>query len=30
MPEAEVHVLDTIQKIDARPEDTAYSIRTEE
>lgn len=30
MPESEIHIIDAIRKIDARPEDTSYNFRTEE
>lgn len=30
MPESEIHVISAIEKMDARPEDTAYGIRTHE
>ena len=30
MPESEIHVIDAISKMDARPEDSAYSFRQQE
>lgn len=30
MPEAEIHILSTIEKLDARPTDSAYGMRTQE
>lgn len=30
MPESEIHVLSAIEKMEARPEDTAYGYKTEE
>lgn len=30
MPESELHVLSAVEKMDARPEDTAYGFRAEE
>lgn len=29
MPETEVHIIDTVSKLDARPEDTSYAFRQE-
>ena len=29
MPESETHVIDTVTRMDARPEDTAYAFRQE-
>ena len=30
MPESEIHVLSAIERMDARPEDTAYGFKTQE
>lgn len=30
MPESEIHVIDAVTKMDARPEDSAYSFKTQE
>lgn len=30
MPESEIHVLSAVEKMDARPEDAAYGVRTQE
>lgn len=30
MPESEIHVISAIEKMDARPEETAYGFRTQE
>jgi hypothetical protein len=30
MPESEINVIDAVTRMDARPDDTAYSFRAEE
>ena len=30
MPESEIHIISALEKLDARPEDSAYSIRTQD
>lgn len=30
MPESEIHVISAVEKMDARPEDTAYGFRNQE
>jgi hypothetical protein len=30
MPESEIHIISTIEKMDARPEDTSYGFRVQE